>query len=108
MRAVLGIAALCAIPAASAMLGASGGRAILLNFGPGDGPYVSGFLPGYEIDEKVATHWTSHRAEARLPLALEGGGELRYRFARVLPETAQVETEFAGRTVDRFACRGGV
>lgn len=102
------VAALVAAPAVAALVGSLRARPVRLNLGPGDGPYVSGFLPKYEIDEKVATQWTSYAAAIRLPLSLQGGGELSYRYARVLPETAQVEVRFAGRTVDEFARRGGV
>lgn len=107
-RAVLVIAALAAAPALAALVGSRQGRPLELNLGPGDGPYLSGFAAKYEIDEKVATQWTSYEAAVRLPLTLEGGGELSFRYARVLPETAQVEVRFAGKSVDRFSRRGGI
>ena len=96
-----------AAPALAALLGASGPARIDLNLGPGDAPYVRGFTPEYEIDEKVATHWTSYHASVELPLTLRGPIRLAYRYARVLPETAQVEVRLAGRPIDHFTCRGG-
>ncbi|HUG54330.1 MAG TPA: hypothetical protein VMR21_12045, partial [Vicinamibacteria bacterium] len=104
----LAAAAVVAAPLLAAAVGVSGPRTLTLNFGPGDTPYLSGFAPQYEIDDKVATHWTTYHAAVALPLEVEGGPvELSYRFARVFGETAQVEVSFAGRVVDRFECRGG-
>jgi hypothetical protein len=96
-----------AVPLAAAWWGARGPFEITLNLGPGDGPYVSGFTSSYEIDDRVATHWTSYDAAVALPLTVSGSGALSYRFARVFPETAVVEVKFAGDLVDRFECRGG-
>ena len=104
----LAAAALVLLPLAAARLGASGPAAVTLGLGPGDGPYLAGFAPEYEIDDKVATHWTTYHAAVTLPIEVRGGPvDLSYRFARVFGETAQVEVSFAGRVVDRFACRGG-
>jgi hypothetical protein len=107
-RAALLALLLAGLPALAALRGSSAGRELLLNLGPGDAPYIEGFRERYEIDEKVATHWTSYEAVVRLPLQLDGGGELSFRYARVLPETARVEVQFAGETVDRFERRGGI
>ncbi|HEV7503181.1 MAG TPA: hypothetical protein VGQ33_24350, partial [Vicinamibacteria bacterium] len=108
VRTILGAAALVLLPLAAARLGVQGPRTVTLNLGPGDGPYLSGFAPEYEIDDKVATHWTTYHAAVTLPLEVRGGPvDLSYRFARVFGETAQVEVAFAGGVVDRFACRGG-
>lgn len=96
-----------AAPVLAALLGASGPASVDLNLGPGDAPYVRGFTPEYEIDEKVATHWTSTHASVELPLTLRGPIRLAYRYARVLPETAQVDVLLAGRPIDHFSCRGG-
>ena len=98
-----------ALPAAAALMGSVAARPILLNLGPGDGPYVSGFTPDYEIQDKVATHWTTYAADITLPLSVRGGpAELGFRFARVLPETAVVDVLLNGRLVDHFSCRGGI
>jgi hypothetical protein len=91
------------------LLGSRRPQRLVLNLGPGDAPYVSGFLPRYEIEDKVATHWTTYDARIDLPIVLHpGGASVSYRFARVLPETAVVEVSFAGRLVDRFECRDGI
>ena len=98
-----------ALPVLAALAGSLGTRPVALNLGPGDAAYVSGFAPDYEIQDKVATHWTTYDAGIELPVALRGGkAELRFRFARVLPETAVVDVLFDGRAVDRFSCRGGL
>jgi hypothetical protein len=97
-----------AAPLAAALAGSRGPHRLVLNLGPGDGPYVSGFAPEYEIDDKVATHWTTYDATVALPLSVAGGPvTIAYRYARMFGETAQVEVGFAGRTVDRFTARGG-
>ena len=103
------LAAVIALPLAAALAGSRAGHSVTLNFGPGDAPYVSGFAPEYEIDDKVGTHWSTYHATIDLPLTVEAGeAVLAYRFARVFPETAVVEVSLAGRTVDRFESRGGV
>jgi hypothetical protein len=105
-----GIAAavLVLLPLAAAAAGSSAGRPVLLNFGPGDGPYLTGFAPDYEIDDKVATHWTTYHARVALPLEVRGGPvTLSYRFSRVFGETAEVDVLLGGRPVDHFQCRGG-
>jgi hypothetical protein len=99
---------LAALPALAALLGGRVPGTVELNLGPGDAPYVSGFTPEYEIDDRVATHWTSYVAQVELPLRVEGALAVAYRFARVLPETAQVEVLLDGRTIDRFESRGGI
>src|SRR5262249_45945106 len=93
-------------PMAAALAGARGPCRVVLNLGPGDGPYVRGFAPAYEIDDKVATHWTTRQARIELPLVVSGGPfELGGRFGRPLPETTDVSLAFAGRPLDRFAAR---
>jgi hypothetical protein len=101
-------AALVVLPLLSAWAGSSALRTVLLNFGPGDGPYVNGFAPEYEIDDKVATHWTTYHALVALPLEVRGGPvDVAYRFSRVFGETAQVDVTLGGRPIDHFQCRGG-
>jgi hypothetical protein len=100
--------AVVAAPLLAAWIGARGPFAITLNLGPGDAPYVSGFTSAYEIDDRVATHWTTYDAAVALPLSVSGGpASLSYRFARVFSETAVVEVSFGGAVVDRFEGRGG-
>jgi len=97
------------LPLLAALWGVRGPLRVGLNLGPGDSPYLDGFTPEYEIDDKVATHWTTYDARVRLPLNISGGPwDLSYRLARVLPETATVEVLFGDTPVDRFTCRGGV
>src|SRR5688500_18018072 len=87
--------AVLALPLAAALAGSRTGRPVVLNLGPGDGPYIAGFAPDYEIDHKVATHWTTYHAEIVLPLTIDGGpAALSYRYARMYGETAQVEVAF--------------
>jgi hypothetical protein len=95
-------------PLLAALVGVSGPRVVTLNFGPGDAPYIAGFAPEYEIDDKVGTHWTTYHAGVALPLQVRGGPvDLSYRFTRGFGETAQVEVSYDGRAVDQFQCRGG-
>jgi hypothetical protein len=108
--------ALAAAPLAAALAGSSGAvRRLLtdaplqvrLNLGPGDGLYITGFHPEYEIKDRVATHWTTYQAEIRLPVAVEGPVELSYRFDRVHVQTAEVQVSFGREPVDTFIRGGG-
>lgn len=95
-------------PLLAAGVGARAPFRLTLNLGPGDADYLSGFASAYEIDDRVATHWTTYEAAVTLPLTVSGGPmALSYRFARVFPQTAVVEVGFGGGVVDRFECRGG-
>ena len=77
--------------------------------GPNDHCCLSGFADHYEVEDGVGTRWTSYDATLDLPLVVEGGPvELELRGARVFPQTAQVELELAGATVDRGLVEGGV
>ncbi len=101
--------ALVFLPLVAAWLGRAGPLAIDFNLGPGDAPYLEGFHPAYEIDEKVATHWTSYDASIALPLRIEGGPvDVDYRYVRVFGETAEIEIDVGGVPIDRFSRRGGV
>jgi hypothetical protein len=100
--------AVVALPLAAAFGGSRSGRPVILNLGPGDAPYVSGFAPSYEIDDRIATHWTTYHAAIRLPLAVEGDGVVVYRYARVFPQSAVVEVRVADALRDRFEGRGGL
>ena len=100
----LALLLLLAVPFAAVLTGTRGPITIRLNLGPGDGPYISGFQPGYEIDERVATHWSTCDAAVDLPLQLQGGPALlASRAARTLAEGARVEVALAGRAVDVFS-----
>jgi hypothetical protein len=108
-RAAALAAAVVALPLAFAIAGSRNLTAVSFNLGPGDAPYVAGFAPQYEIDDKVATHWTTYRARIDLPLAIDTDQVVVVsRFARVFPQTAVVQVSLAGEPIDRFECRGGV
>ncbi len=108
MAARAAAAALVLAPLLAGRIAVTGPRTVTLNFGPGDGPYVVGFAPEYEIDDKVGTHWTTYHAGVALPLEVRGGPvDMSYRFTRGFGETAQVEIRFDERAVDQFQCRGG-
>jgi hypothetical protein len=103
-----GFLALAVPPLLAAWCGAPGPLGIDFNLGPGDGAYISGFHPAYEIDDRLATHWTTYDASVSLPLKVRGGPvKVSYRYARVLPQTAVVEVSLADLPIDRFEARGG-
>ncbi|HET9316520.1 MAG TPA: hypothetical protein VFQ51_13085, partial [Vicinamibacteria bacterium] len=85
----------------------SAARVLTLDLGPGDGPYVRGFVPEWEVDAGVGTHWTTYDAAAVLPLEVRGPLRLVLRYSRVLPQTAVVDVRVAGQPAARFTCRGG-
>jgi hypothetical protein len=92
------------LPLAAALHGAPGPRAVELNLGPGDGPYVFGFAPTWEIGEDlVAHHWTRRTARIALPLEATGRLGLLYRFAPP-PGGGNVETSLGG-VVDHFEAK---
>ncbi|HEY3121580.1 MAG TPA: hypothetical protein VGL15_13210 [Vicinamibacteria bacterium] len=98
-------AGLAALPAVARSRGPA---AATLNLGPNDADSIAGFQRDYEIDGPVATRWSTYHASVTLPVAVtRGPAELAFRYARMLPQTAQVEVRVAGRRVDRFECRGG-
>ncbi|MFI5183854.1 MAG: hypothetical protein ACHQNV_05615 [Vicinamibacteria bacterium] len=107
-RGILLAGALVTPPVVAALLGASGPLQLHFNLGPGDAPYLTGFLPEYEIYDRVATQWSTRNATVELPLTVEGGPvELRYRLARHLPDPGEAEVTLNGRTVDHFNLRQG-
>ena len=98
-----------ALPLLAALAGSRPLPGFTFNLGPGDAPYVAGFAPHYEIDDKVATHWTTYDARIDLPLSVDAAQvTVVSRFARVFPQTAVVEMTLLDRPIDRFECRGGV
>jgi hypothetical protein len=102
-------AAVVALPLLFALFGSRRLPEVSFNLGPGDAPYLHGFAPQYEIDDKVATHWTTYDARIDLPLAVDTGQVVVVsRFARVFPQTAVVQVALADKPIDRFECRGGV
>ncbi len=108
-RDALLLALLGLLPLLAALRGAKGPFEVRLNLGPGDGPYALGFARDHEVNKGVGTHWSSNDSSLDLPLVLESERlEVAYRYARVLPETAEVRVELAGRPLDSFRCRGGI
>ena len=102
--------ALASVAGLAVRAGVRGPAAVTLNLGPNDGADVEGFAARPEIEAGVGLHWSTAAAAIDLPLWFEGGAEgatLTYRFARVLPQSAEVWVRLAGRVVDRVACRGG-
>ena len=105
---ILALLLLAGLPAVAARVGAPGPRSATLKLGPNNSGYLTGFAPTYEIEGLFASRWTGYEAEVALPLEIRGGPvEISYRFARILPQTAQVDVTLAGQPLDRFECRGG-
>jgi hypothetical protein len=102
------LAAVVAAPLIGGRVGTPGPAAVTLKLGPNTGTYLSGFAPRYEIENLLATRWTTYHARVALPLEFRGPAELSFRFARVFSETADVQIRVAGRPVDSFSCRGGI
>lgn len=100
--------AACLFAPAWAASRSSGPRVLRVDLGPGDSPYVRGFTPEWEVDDKVGTHWTTYDAEVALPLEVRGPLRLALRYSRVLPQTAVVDVAVADRPAQRFTGRGGV
>ena len=101
-----GLAALVlgAAAALTMWLTASSAR-LLLQLGPNDTEYVSGFRPGgWERDGETRYHWTTHSSLVRLPVRLTGEGFLvRARVRRHMVEPAQVTVRVEGRAVHSFS-----
>jgi hypothetical protein len=108
-RALALAAAVVLLPLAAALVPSRRLPAVHFNLGPGDRPFVTGFAPAYEIDDKVATHWTTYDARIDLPVEVDADQvTLVYRFARVFPQTAVVRVALLEKEVDRFEARGGL
>jgi hypothetical protein len=103
----LAFAGVGALPALLALLWIGGPRQVLLDLGPNDADYVSGFHAPYEIEGTLAARWSTYDAQVSLPLALRGAAALSFRYSRVFPQTAVVEVTVGGEAAERFECRGG-
>lgn len=101
------------LPVLANLRGAPGPREILLDFGPGDGPYSRGFavpesFDPYEIEGGLSTHWTTHAAQVVLPLEVEASAvQVKLRFARHLPDKGFVDLRLSGAEGERIAVRRG-
>jgi hypothetical protein len=94
------------LPLLATLVGAAGPQSIRLNLGPGDGPYISGFAPEYEINGARSAQWSRHNATITLPLTVRGGPVvISYRYSRPVPEDAEAQIFLAGALVDRFEPR---
>jgi hypothetical protein len=100
---VLLLAALVLPPLAAAQLGARGPLEARLDLGPGDAPYLRGFLP-YDAASGSAMRWTRAEAAIDLPLTVSGGGAFLLRFAPPRGGRARVDLAIAGRPLDSFEC----
>jgi hypothetical protein len=80
---------------------------IELPLGPGDEPYVTGFSKYSEIENAVGLHWAGPRARMAVPLEARGALRVGLRFARVLPQAADVVLTFGAAPVGHLVCRGG-
>jgi len=79
-------------------------RPAVVNFGPNDFEYVSGFREDWERDRLTRFHWTTRHATVRLPLRIEGeGARLTMRVRRHLIEPADITLRIEGRAVATFA-----
>jgi hypothetical protein len=100
------LAAAVALAAAAwggALLAARLAAPAVLNFGPNDATYVTGFRPDWERDGHTRFHWTSTSAAVNLPLYVRGPGHvLRIRVRRHLIDPAKVTLKIEGQTVAAF------
>ena len=103
-RAAVLLAGLLLVPTAAALRGASGPLSVRLNLGPGDGPYLSGFFPQYEIDEGVALQWSRPEARISLPLAFTGPAALQLRFGPPPKRPSRVGVVLGGQSLGAFDC----
>jgi hypothetical protein len=96
--AVLALAALV-LPAAAARHA----RPAVLNLGPNDFDYVTGFREDWERDRLTRFHWTTPHATVRLPILASGEGHrLTMRVRRHLIESARVTIRAEDRIVSTF------
>jgi hypothetical protein len=109
-RDLLALALLAGLPLLASLWGTGRVSAVTLKLGPGDSPYIAGFLPEYEIDEGNATQWANQDAAIELPLTVSGGPlTLVYRFSRPVAEEGDAAVvSFGGAIVDRFTPRTGI
>jgi len=78
-------------------------RPALLDLGPNDADYVSGFREDWERDGLTRFHWAGNVAEIRLPVLVVGEGHvLRMRVRRHLIEPSHVRLTVEGRTAALF------
>ena len=97
-----------AVGVAAAVTFAGSTRHVTLNLGPGDTPFVHGFQPTSDVEDKVGWHWTTYDASIDLPFETAGSGvEATLRYARVFGEEAVVNVSVGGVAIEPFRARGG-
>ncbi|MCU0243119.1 MAG: hypothetical protein MUF51_11945, partial [Vicinamibacteria bacterium] len=107
LRELKWLAVVLLAPACALWIGARVPHVVRFNLGPGDAAFISGFAPEYEIENRIATHWTTYDAAIELPLTARGPVSVSFSAARVLPQTAVVDVLLNGNPIDHFTCRGG-
>ena len=111
--AVFGLAA--ALCSGALFLGSFRVREVVLDLGPGDGPFTEGFsrprpeaFDPYEIEDGLATHWTSHEARIRLPLEVVAPAVgVEVRLARHFKDRGNLELRLLGTAAERFEIGSG-
>ncbi len=103
----MALGALAVAVAAAMTLGGSA-RRVALNLGPGDTPFVKGFEPDSDVEDKVGWHWTTYDARVDLPFTTAGSeARATLRYARVFGEEAVVQVSVGGVATEAFRARGG-
>src|SRR5262249_1045482 len=96
-------AALAAVAWTLPALAVRQARPAVLNFGPNDVDYVTGFREDWERDRLTRFHWALPHATVRLPLLVSGDGHrVVMRVRRHLIEPSRVTIRAEGRTVTSF------
>jgi hypothetical protein len=103
---------LCALLAVAGALGpalaARWARPAIIEFGPNDVTYTTGFREGWERDGLTRFRWTGPHATVTVPVGVDAGARLRARLRRHLVEPAEVTLSVAGAKVSRFAIQADV
>jgi hypothetical protein len=95
--------ALAALAWFTPSLAARSGRPLVLNLGPNDGAYVSGFRQDWERLGRTRFHWTTLSSEVHLPVRLRGTGHvLALRARRHFVEPALIVLSSEGRSLASF------
>jgi hypothetical protein len=106
MRRAADLLALVLLAAAALLLppvAAHHARPAVLNLGPNDFDYVTGFREDWERDRLTRFHWTTPHATVRLPILAPGEGHrLTMRVRRHLLEPATVTVRAEDRIVSVF------
>ena len=110
--AAFGLAAL--LCPGAVFVGSTRVREVVLDLGPGDGPFTEGFsrprpeaFDPYEIEDGRTTHWTSHEARIRLPLEIVAPAVgIEVRLARHFKDRGNLELRLGG-TAERFEIGSG-